>query len=236
MGILTYNGKSSSDFGIRIAYRPSREIAEKDYEIVHVPGRNGDIAFFNGSYKNVTRTYNVSFPVTSSFTDQANEITSWLSSANGYVRLEDSYEPDYYRMAIFKDATQIYSALDTAGQMDISFECKPQRFLKSGDNRIGIYTSGVVITNPTNYPSSPLINITGGNGTISFGGKNIIVGTSSSNMIIDCELEDAYINSINLNNKISTPDGYPKLKPGANTIQFTGSIHNISITPRWWII
>lgn len=59
MGVITFNSRLSSTFGIQVEQRPNYELPEKDYEIIHVPGKSGDILIDKGSYKNVDRIYNI---------------------------------------------------------------------------------------------------------------------------------------------------------------------------------
>ena len=59
MGVIYYNGKSSEEFGIVVETTPNYEIPERDYEILSIPGRNGDVVIDKGNYKNVERSYNI---------------------------------------------------------------------------------------------------------------------------------------------------------------------------------
>ncbi|MBQ0142252.1 MAG: hypothetical protein KBT06_05555 [Prevotellaceae bacterium] len=171
MGVITYNGKSSSDFGIIVEHYPSYDIPEKDYDVVHVPGRNGDILIDKGSYQNVNRTYDLAV---GSYEDDTyislvRNLISWLCSSKGYTRLSDSYEPDCYRMAVYKDANTIENILNKAGRASITFDCKPQRFLLTGDVPV-TFTAAGTISNPTLFDSKPIITITGsGYGTLIIG-------------------------------------------------------------------
>jgi len=170
MGVIIFNGSSSKDYGIQVENPPGYHTPERDYEMVHIPGRNGDLIIDNGSYKNVNKSYNIAFgKVDGDFTLMASQVASWLNSAEGYARLEDSYEPDYYRMASFKNSLDIENILSQAGRVTIDFDCKPQRFLKSGDIPIIIeneevdhyYSKDIIVENPTNQTAYPIIKLTG---------------------------------------------------------------------------
>ena len=41
MGVIIYNGVSSEEFAIQVEHPPGYETPEKDYEVTHIPGRNG---------------------------------------------------------------------------------------------------------------------------------------------------------------------------------------------------
>ena len=59
MGVITFNGIASDKLDIQVEHPPGYETPKKDYEIVHVPGRNGDVYIDKGSYQNVSRTYDI---------------------------------------------------------------------------------------------------------------------------------------------------------------------------------
>ena len=234
MGVIIFNNKSSADCRIQVAHPPGYAYPERDYTITHIPGRNGDIIQDNGCYKNVERTYEVSFDVPNEdFATYANAVSAWLHSTTGYARLEDSYEPNYYRMATYQESNIFENLYNQAGTATIVFECKPQRFLKTGDNTITIQNS-LTIMNPTGFEAYPLFKVTGTSGVLTVNGNSITFSSINDFIMLDCELQDAYKESINKNSTISGT--FPVLKPGSNTISWTGGITSVTMKPRWWTI
>ena len=234
MGVIIFNNKSSADCRIQVAHPPGYAYPERDYTITHIPGRNGDIIQDNGCYKNVERTYEVSFAVPNEdFATYANAVSAWLHSTTGYARLEDSYEPNYYRMATYQESNIFENLYNKAGTATIVFECKPQRFLKTGDNTITIQNS-LTIMNPTGFEAYPLFKVTGTSGVLTVNGNSITFSSIDDFVMLDCELQDAYKENINKNSTISGT--FPVLKPGSNTIRWTGGISSVTMKPRWWTI
>ena len=234
MGVIIFNNKSSADCRIQVAHPPGYAYPERDYTITHIPGRNGDIIQDNGCYKNVERTYEVSFDVPNEdFATYANAVSAWLHSTTGYARLEDSYEPNYYRMATYQESNIFENLYNQAGTATIVFECKPQRFLKTGDNTITIRNS-LTIMNPTGFEAYPLFKVTGTSGVLTVNGNSITFSSIDDFVMLDCELQDAYKENINKNSTISGT--FPVLKPGSNTIRWTGGISSVTMKPRWWTI
>ena len=234
MGVIIFNNKSSADCRIQVAHPPGYAYPERDYTITHIPGRNGDIIQDNGCYKNVERTYEVSFDAPNEdFATYANVVSAWLHSTTGYARLEDSYEPNYYRMATYQESNIFENLYNQAGTATIVFECKPQRFLKTGDNTIAIQNS-LTIMNPTGFEAYPLFKVTGTSGVLTVNGNSITISSIKDFVMLDCELQDAYKENINKNSTISGT--FPVLKPGSNTIRWTGSISSVTMKPRWWTI
>lgn len=234
MGVIIFNNKSSADCRIQVAHPPGYAYPERDYTITHIPGRNGDIIQDNGCYKNVERTYEVSFDVPNEdFATYANAVSAWLHSTTGYARLEDSYEPNYYRMATYQESNIFENLYNQAGTATIVFECKPQRFLKTGDNIITIQNS-LTIMNPTGFEAYPLFKVTGTSGVLTVNGNSITFSSIDNFVMLDCELQDAYKENINKNSTISGT--FPVLKTGSNTISWTGGISSVTMKPRWWTI
>ena len=236
MGIIMFNGISSMDLHTLVQHPPEYAFPEKDCEVTHVPGRNGDIVTDTGTWKNVNRTYKLGIDARQiNYTEVASKLVQWLHSAAGYARLEDSYEPDFFRMAIYKDSGNISNIFNKAGEIEVTFECKPQRFFKSGEE-VTVFTRNMEYRNPTDFPSKPKIIVRGsGSGYISIGNYGINVLTIVDGMVIDCEMQDAYLNDTNCNKYIQTTE-FPKLLAGNNFIAFSGGITSLEILPRWWTL
>lgn len=244
MGVINFNNQSSEDFHIKVWQPPDYRIPERDYEIIQIPGRNGDLIIDKGSFKNTTRSYIVSiFDCKKSFTALANKLAEWLNSASGYSRLEDSYEPDYYRMALYRKAIDITNVLGKAGYATIEFECKPQRYLKIGDKSV-IVTQGLTTTlfNPTTFEADPIIKAFGSSGgEININSNVIRLDAIDTNVVIDCEAMEVYKETeegnVNWNSYIHlNSEEFPKLIPGLNTISFSGGITSMEVKPKWWTI
>ena len=236
MGIVIFNGISSQDLHIQVQTEPDYDFPEKDYEVTHVPGRNGDIVIDQGSWQNVSRKYNLAMDAGKiSYTEVASKLVQWLHSASGYARLEDSYEPDFYRMAMYKDSGSITNIYNKAGQIEVEFTCKPQRYFKSGEVA-DIFTTSTEYRNPTDFPSKPLIKIHGsGSGTVGIGMYTVTINDILDGMIVDSEQQDTYKDQTNCNSKVSIPE-YPKLVSGNNVISISGGVTSIEIIPRWWTL
>lgn len=249
MGTMIFNGTSTRDLGLVIQSQPAYEFPEKEAETVHVPGRNGDVILPKESYSNVERTYllGMAFRESTGFVVNANAIVEWLHSANGYARLEDSYEPEYYRLAMFKNSGSLSNYYDKGTAVEATFICKPQRFLKSGDEPVDIEksTTWFEILNPTNCIALPKIilhfNSTSGKGIVNFasskGSSSVqITPTKTGDVTVDSDLQDAYSSDGFVNNYTQISGGFPKLYPGITRIQCSGSVSGITVIPRWWTL
>lgn len=252
---LIIDGKDSRDFNLYISGDGTYLSPEKNVEEVTIPGRNGTLLFEEGtygqSYSNVEVTYRAFiFP---EFSRNIEALRSFLLTRQGYFRLEDTYHPDEFRLASFKGPLEpdMHQTLYT-GEFDITFNCKPQRFLKSGEKKIAI-SERTHILNETNCVAKPLIRIYGiGTLTIdhytsdqykswSTGWNTVRVTSANQYTDIDCETMNAYKDTTNCNSniviggKIGDPITFPYLTPGMNTITFS-QITSIELTPRWWTL
>lgn len=253
MGIVVYNGVSSEDLDIVVEHPPKYHFPQRDYDVIHVPGRNGDVVFDKGSYQNVIRQYELAIgDYTHDYTYLVNRISEWLHSGSGYARLEDSYEPEYFRQAMFMNEGEIENLYAHAGRITVEFNCKPQRFLKSGEVIHEITASDTVLVNPTNFESRPKLIVYGtGPGDLWFTKTDSKTGEQkehstlsineiNSSIIIDSELMDAYSivddegTTVNRNNDIMGK--FPYIFTGINTINFNGGITKVEVIPRWWTL
>lgn len=225
-----FNGESSAAFGVWISGGGTFNAPVRDVSTEAIPGRNGTITFDNGRYENIQLTYPAF--ISREFQPRIDSFRAFLVSQKGYQRLEDSYHPDEYRMALYKSGLEVATtARNLAGSFNITFDCKPQRFLKSGEIQAS-YASGSTIYNPTRFDALPLI-VCSGNGSITLNGTTVTISGNSGQIYIDCDLQDAYLGTTNKNSKI-TPN-FPKLSPGNNTLTYSG-VTGVRIKPRWWTI
>lgn len=173
-GKLIFGGVDSSDYGIYITGEGVYNAPERAVEFVDVPGRNGAIALDQGRFNNITITYPAgTFGKTQEeFREAVSDFRNAVMALRGYQKLEDTYHPNEYRMAVYTAGLEVSPVhYGTAGEFEVTFECKPQRWLKCGDYPVPI-ESGNVLTNPSQFESSPVL-LSQGYGMINFNGFSI---------------------------------------------------------------
>ena len=233
MNRIIFNGKSSSEYGLYVSGEGTFNSPELDTISYSIPGRSGDIIVSNKRYKNVL----VKYPafIRANFKANAAKVRAWLLQPQGYCRLEDSYHPDEFRLAKFSGPLDFEMRfLNQSGTCELLFDCKPQRFLTSGEDPVDM-EAGAVLINPTLFYALPLIKISGtGAGTITVGQQTVSFSDIDEHVILDCDSQNAYKG---LENKNSTMTGaFPELAPGENIISWDGDITAVEITPRWWTV
>lgn len=241
---LTFDGINSLDYGIYITGEAVYNAPERVVEMVSVPGRNGNIAIDQGRFENIEVTYPAGCFADSQadFADKVMKFRNALASRYTYKRLTDEYHPDEYRLGLYKSGLDVDAVrYGTAGQFDITFDCKPQRFLASGETAVTPSDGTHSLYNPTQFESKPLIVVTGA-GILQIGDYALtIVGRENQTIYIDCESQEAWevvgAGKISRNDYIQNAgEEFPVLSAGNNTISLGSGISQVVITPRWWRI
>lgn len=236
-GVIVYGGESSSDYGMVVAEAPAYERPKRKETIYTVPGRNGVIVFQDDAWEDVPRNYRVwlAEDPNSSLVEKVDAFEAWLNSQRGYIRLEDNFEPDVYRLAYYSGGDGFTNNLTQYGEATLNFTCRPERFLKSGENPVYVTSPGSSMTNPTKYASKPLILIQGqGTCSVTINDKTITATNLQDYIYIDCERMDAYrLETENRNGNIS--GDFPTIAPGDNTVSVSNGTF-ATITPRYFTI
>ena len=261
---ITIGSTSSDSVGVIVEAYPSRIIPDRKQAVFEVVGRNGDIVDVYGarsmqSFSNYIQQYDIYMNAESVGLEQrARRVAKWLYNSStlgyaerGYIELQDSYEPDYYREAYFVGPADVASTLARFGRCTISFSCKPQKFLLSGQTSIPLTSGTNTFTNPSNlgggigwysHPRLYFVNLTGPvklqfeNGTYRLNVPTtqtwITWDTDTGEVINSSGLVNNYLEYVNtwdmpfLNTKLYiTPDAGVTFDTPASTIR-----------PRWWLL
>lgn len=235
-GAFIFNGENSADFGIVVAEAPKFDKAGRKSSSFDIPGRNGSILYQEDAWSDIARTYKVWLAVDRAveLPEKVNAFTAWLNSVKGYQRLEDSFEPDVFRLAYYNGGTNVSNELMQYGEATVSFTCRPERFYKSGE-QTELLSNSRAIYNPTRFASKPLIHIEG-SGSISLTiGDKTITAQVADYINIDCERMNAYrLPAENRNDKIVGT--FPTIAPGANLVAISGNVSKATYIPRYFTI
>ena len=207
---------------------------ERDKEYISVPGKNGDVILDNGRYNNITVSYKAY--IISNYNANMRGLRNALMSQKGYQRLEDTVNPEEFRLgeAIPFDIDE--AGVLQAGEFVMQFNCKPQRFLKKGEQIITV-NANTSIYSEYLEEAKPLIRAYG-TGTFSIGGVAVQITSANGYTDIDCELMEAYKDTMATNcnaNIVLTNGKFPVLGHGANAVTISG-LTKLEIKPRWWIL
>ena len=159
--MIEWAGTRASDLHLITEHIPKRKIPRRKIEVASVPGRSGDIILSQDAFSDYEQQYSV-------FVDSKKygsldtimpAITEWLLGNPGYQRLEDSFEPQFYRLAYVSGGEEFVNIFNEYGEGTLTFICDPRRFYKDGEMPISIASSGKSLYGPSNFKSKPIIKV-----------------------------------------------------------------------------
>lgn len=227
-----FDEEDSRNYGVYISGPAVFDAPARRGEQIQIPGRNGTLHLDEGCFDNYTLIYPAF--IIADFDENVKNLRNMLLSRKGYCKLYDSYHSEEYRLARYSGGLEVspISSL-IAGDLDLEFDCHPQRFLRSGDTT-QTFTAAGSITNPTLFASKPLIRVYG-TGTVGIGSYSIKINTANVYTDFDCDIQDAYKGTVSCNSYIElSGNKFPVLEPGGNGITLGTGITRVEITPRWW--
>ena len=226
------DGIDARSAGIRLQAPIEFSEAVPVVEAQTIPGRNGDLIWETGSYENRGASASC-FCLQKDVEKTISHATRFLMGKKGYRRLETSDDPDHYWMARVENSPQIAMRLRTLAPFEIGFDCKPQRFVKAGENAV-VFTSNGSLFNQYGQVALPFITIYGqGAGQLVVGDSVVEVKALNGFLYLDSDTQNAYNNNGNQNMNINAPV-FPVLGDGEIPISFSGGIVKVEIIPRWW--
>ncbi len=167
-----FGERSSREFGLTIERKSILDGAKPDMQEYSVPGRAGVQYVWNRRWENVETVYSCYYRDRSGRGPEhmAGRIKNWLLGKPGvYRRLEDSYDLEHYRRAVYSGGLPISEEAGEFARLDICFSCDPFRYLKAGEQpaalQNGSYTADGItcatldIYNGFEYDSLPVIKL-----------------------------------------------------------------------------
>lgn len=254
LGTLTVNGTNLSTYGLYVTDAGVYNAPAPEVQAVSIDGRNGDLLISRDRYNNVEVRYPAF--IASNFATNVRNLRSFLLSLVGYVRIEDSFDTDRFRIGRVVSGIDVQPSLYAeGGTFEIVFNCKPQRFFKSGEETITFLREDGHqserhpdhwifgrVTNPGRGTALPQIKVYG-SGTVQkvyVGGYTAFtITTLEDYIIVDSDMQDAFKDgNINMNGYINLPTTgvFPSFGVGGRDIAATSGVTKIEIIPRWWTL
>ena len=205
-----------------------------------VPGKNGDLIFDTGSFENRTGTANC-FALRESCVERSirsiNRFLLGTANRAKYRKLKTSDDPEHYWLARVENGARIEQRLRTLAPFELSFDCKPQRFLEEGNTVIEA-TNGGIIYNKYGFSALPFITVYGtGIGTLTISSSRtdstVKFWRLDRMAYIDSEIQNALL-IYGYEDPMIQTDKFPVLGDGENYISWDGGIERVEIEPRWW--
>lgn len=233
--MIWINGIGADQVHLIVEHHPRRPIPKRKTLRYSIPGGMDRIVPLD-AWELVPKSYDLALdPGPEGFDTALQAAVAWLmqpGDARGWLRLEDSYDPDVFRWASFSGGGEVEPYFARHGHVTVSFECDPRRWRKDGEVPVAFAAAGS-LHNPTIYAAKPLITVHGsGAGTLTVGSRTLTL-TNCNGIILDCDLEEAS----GVTNANSTASGaYPTLPVGDTAVSWTGGVTDIEIIPRWFVL
>lgn len=239
-GTVIFNGKTLTSDIVKMYVDNIDKAPSKARDVTDIPYKNGGVIIDKGYYNNVSHSYSVIINSDSvdSTKNAVRELKHSLLADEGYLRLEDSWNDDEYYLAFADGEIDFKFTPDRRmAKAVISFNRKPQRFLKSGDTAITITSSNYTLKNEY-MPSRPLIRAypssTTASSSIIINGYSANIGyTSAAYIDIDYESGQAISSTGTYIGYTGSGNQLRELVTGNNTIRLS-NLSKIELKPRWW--
>lgn len=231
------DGECNLDYGINLQAPITFGQATPKVETQSVPGRNGDLHVWDGSYNNLEGAADCFALDAEDVHLKLQSIHQFLSGGSmGYRRLETDEEPDVFRLARVTNLPDTEIRMRKLAPFSITFDCDPRVFMKDGEFEQEFSTASTLYN--LWGKSLPLIHVFGsGDGAFQIGAYPVTVQGMQSDLYLDCETQDAYTvdgsgTQANVNDKVKWTS-CPAFEHGENEISFSGGITKLIVTPRW---
>ena len=219
-----FNDINSIDENIIIRKMPVLQKAMKRIEKISIPGQNGSMYIDEDAYE--TKLIQIECSIIED-TD-ISRINKWL---NGSGKLILSSYPNRFFKANIVNSIDFTSIVNKIHEFPLEIELHPISYGLE-EKTINITKETEITITESTYSIKPYIKVFGsGKITLTVNNKNIILNNVDKYIELDCDLEEAYKDTINCNNKIYC-DEFPELNPGENHVSWIGNVSSVQINYR----
>lgn len=234
---VIFNGISSMDIGpegLIIEQLPDELKPARNVEEVSIPGRDGTVYEDLGGYE----TYRTSMKINCNGA-QLSDVYAWL---DGEGWLTTSENPEFMRSVAFYEQIKDQRFRAGACYDSITIPLVAQPYKYKVNQQLLTITQPTVFSGEGNKKAKPVLAITGsGDITLMVNGASVMIADLDGTIILDCDTETPYSETDGVKTfrgrMITVIDNeWPRLDPDTNSINWTGSISQITIDPWWrWI-
>lgn len=226
MIFITIDNVPSTVFGLCVYDTPEIPVPHRDIEIKEIRGRNGSLTK-KYAYKNIEFDVILNLMDTTGIKNTIRQIKPWILNGK---KISFSDDPGFYYQIVHGFIPDnIENTLGIYGFFAAKFIAKPFQYKETAME--------VIKTTPKTFAYSgtvegePYIKVVGsGDVAITLNGSVFQLNNIVSYLELDSESKQVY--------KGTSPQGvnmtgeFPKLKPGNNTISWTGTVTEIQIDKR----
>lgn len=235
MGTFTFNGTSSSQFGLRVTSDYVINSTGQDINTVAVAGRDGDLLLSNNRLKSVTIELPCTIMSNKKLTDAGSDISNWLNVA-GYKDLTLSWDPDFIYRSAFIETFEIAGLMRQFGKIKLNFLTYPVKFYKQGRTTQTL-SNGATLNGIGNVNAKPIITLVGsGDCTLTINGRKTKLKAVQNKITLDMQANQVYSGNLPAWDKVVRAPQYqmPYLDAGRNLISWDGDF-TVKMAPYWGV-
>lgn len=244
---FSFAGTWLSELGGRIKESPKYEIAERDIELVEIPGRSGDVFLDKKRYKNVPFERSIAFVNDRKLPtrQQIEKAIDWLGYNIGYQEFRDTLHPRAFTNAVLLNASEVIRDLPRLTTAKLSFNREPFWFSDEGQRWYSFgQKNSIKLSNPYQFESDAdfIISALPCTTDININGifyKNVTFSEETPTFLIDRKINQIVLINLDTKRYKVVTGGFPlPLSHGENEIVIEFSNKNISLTevkikPNW---
>lgn len=158
-GKITFwlDGICSRDMGITVQGFPNFPAPKARVSIYDIPGRNGDLTYWDGSFENISAEIQCFITDEEKVERGLSAVNRWVANSE-YKKLVISSELERFRLARVENAAEVAIRMGVLAPFTLRLNCKPQRFYNM-DDTVKLPASGGTLRNPTLFISLPSIKV-----------------------------------------------------------------------------
>lgn len=236
MTTFIFNGKTNTEFGLRVAEGKKISTSVFDVERVAVPGRDGDLLISNNRLNSAELSFPVNFVKEKGLiATEVYKISEWLNVA-GYKDLIISYDPDFIYRAAYLETFSIEETMRQFGKTTINFVCYPIKFYKQG-RKTQKLTNGASFNGLGNVNAKPIITLVGsGDCTLTINGRKTKLRGVQGKITIDMQANQVFKDNLPAWDKVVRSPQFqmPYYDFGRNLVSWDGNFEVFTI-PNWGV-
>lgn len=236
MTTFIFNGKTNTEFGLRVAEGKKISTSGFDVERVAVPGRDGDLLISNNRLNSAELSFPVNFVKEKGLiATEVYKISEWLNVA-GYKDLIISYDPDFIYRAAYLETFSIEETMRQFGKTTINFVCYPIKFYKQG-RKTQKLTNGASFNGLGNVNAKPIITLVGsGDCTLTINGRKTKLRGVQGKITIDMQANQVFKDNLPAWDKVVRSPQFqmPYYDFGRNLVSWDGNFEVFTI-PNWGV-
>ena len=226
MEVLFDDVSINAKFNISLAERPVISAAEREYESIRVPGRDGSLTRELG-YKSKLIPLRFNYIHKNNVEKTFRDITNWLTNKK---KIAFSNDLSVYRLISqinIQDAKN-----DIKEHVDFIVEVETEPFWYENAGTQTLSSGSTTIVNPSVIETGVIIKVYGtGTCRVTVNDNPMIFTDVQDFVVVDGRRGLAHRNGVSQDNKMS--GHYPIFKSGNNEIQISGATEKVEIEKRW---